>query len=154
MSAWIVSRAHIDYLVRAGLELPRFPIRFKSGGDVGTELTAETASELGNLLWQENRASVAYRYPDDAPNRLPGHRVTEYVYPRVSYDPVVSAIAGRVRMDPAIVLKEIDCYEYQSCEHPGWKESAAKDYCESLRAAAVARIPGYEEAPWGIEEEA
>jgi hypothetical protein len=49
------------------------------------------------------------------------------------------------------IIKAVRCLEYQSCEHPGWEESAA---CRLLRAIigddATRNLPGYDEAEWQI----
>ena len=49
--------------------------------------------------------------------------------------------------------KAIDCYEYQSCEHPGWRDSGAKAFCERLRSALIGAMHGYEEAEWHWDTE-
>jgi hypothetical protein len=49
-------------------------------------------------------------------------------------------------------LKAISCYEYQSCEHPGWRKSEAHAFCEALRDMAIGCLPGYDDAPWEIND--
>jgi hypothetical protein len=44
----------------------------------------------------------------------------------------------------------LDCYEYQSCEHDGWDDSATKRFCNSLRHSLTASLPGYNAAPWAL----
>jgi hypothetical protein len=44
--------------------------------------------------------------------------------------------------------KALDCYEYQSCEHPGWSASGARAFCERLRSSLVGAMAGYGDAPW------
>ena len=53
MSAWIVSRKHIDYIVAAAIQ---------------AELISMSPDETGRMLWRECLASVAYRYPGDTGN--------------------------------------------------------------------------------------
>ena len=55
-----------------------------------------------------------------------------------------------VTLEPLTVLKALDCYEYQSCEDPGWADSEAAHFCEALRRATIRMLPGYDKAPWGI----
>ena len=50
--------------------------------------------------------------------------------------------------------KAIDCYEYQSCEHAGWPRSEARALCAALRHRLIGELPGYDAAPWGIEDAA
>lgn len=85
------------------------------------------------MLWAENYASVNYRYceKDMAP---------EYVHKSDPYR----------KWDAVAVLKAIACYEYQACEHPGWKTSEARAFCEELRGNAIHALPGYAEASWEV----
>ena len=100
--------------------------------EIGRTATTETASEVGRMLWLENHASVAYRYPGGG--ELPGP------YPM----PILSDYEWRrTRLLPAtVVLKAIGCLEYQSCEHPGWEASEAFRFCDGLRRAMIHRLPG------------
>lgn len=145
MSAFVVDPAHIDYLVSAA-------IQWNYGGAIYFDLPEQsvrvdhgTADAVGATLLAENIASVNHRYPDDAYDDLPGPVPTPH------------AIDYRHRfalnVKPLWVLKAIRCYEYQSCEHPGWAESAAKTFCERMTTEAIARLPGYDQAPWDITSE-
>lgn len=145
MSAWIVSKRHIDYMLSAGLALdPHGPLRWfvpvgatvpEGGARVEwRELTRETAGRVGVMLWAENFKSVGHRY---------GESDTETeLYEFARY---------RGEVEPVQVLKAIECFEYQSCEHDEWERSEAHAFCEALRHAAINRLPGYEAAAWGIE---
>jgi len=126
MSAWLVSREHIDALVTI----------FARSDGRRPALDPETA--VGRLLWEENRRSVAYRYPGD--EAMIGEFDPEYTYtPRLQ--PPRPAVAN---------LKLVRCYEYQSCEHPGWEQSEAYRLCQRMTGYLVSELPGYDEAPWGI----
>lgn len=113
MSAFIHSRSHIDVLVQALAE-----------GEIVTDVDPDG---IGCRLWAENLASVAYRYPRDGDGERPGPidfrdaDVTTYTYRRPSL-----AIPR-----PALVLAA-QGYEYQSCEHPGWKHSVAYRWITTL----------------------
>ncbi|HTJ71322.1 MAG TPA: hypothetical protein VL551_27525 [Actinospica sp.] len=135
MSAFIVTKQHIDAMVTGGL--PRRGdtgwIRWDDPVETGRThiLNQDSADRAGSLLWQENRISVNHRYHD-------GDEIDViYTFQRQGHSPVV-------------VLKLIDCYEYQSCEHPAWKESQAKRLCDQLRKQVISKLPGYDEAPWGF----
>ncbi len=55
--------------------------------------------------------------------------------------------------DTVVVLKAIACYEYQSREHPGWKTSEAKRFCDALAAHTLRHLPGWEKAAgWDIDD--
>ena len=51
MSAWIVSKDHIDLLVTAAL--------------AWEQAVPEQADHIGQMLWRENLESITYCYPDD-----------------------------------------------------------------------------------------
>ena len=148
MSAWIVSGAHIDLLITAGLDMPKRNFvgdSLRWYGAHNGELSPGNADVIGGKLWAENYASVNDRYADEAEEPLPGPEDFEgtdtltYVFER---------IPGK--LDPVVVLKAVRCYEYQSCEHDGWGASEAKLIVESLTSACVDALPGYNEAPWGF----
>lgn len=150
MSAFIVDKVHIDLLITAGLEFRTYTAGFSwwhEGSGKRIELRDNTAHEVGQMLWAENLASVAGRYPNDSSGERPGpigfedDMVLTYRFERVPG-----------RMDIATVAKAIACYEYQSCEHDGWGTSSARMFCEALRHACLSRLPGYEAAPWGFTD--
>lgn len=154
MSAFIVSPAHIDALIQAGLRAGAparggFTLQWRIGDDPEyhgdytaycvavqqqtRELTRATADRVGAMLWNENKASVDHRYQE--------------ANEREVYDFTPSRVT-----DPVTILKSLACYEYQSCEHPAWEASEAKAFCEALRDAVITMLPGYDAAPWGIED--
>lgn len=135
MSAWRVSKTHIDVLVTVAIDArhPGSSFYFYHEGE-GRYVTRETADEIGRMLWEENFRSVNHRYDESEP-------VPEYRFARTEDKPIVE------------VLKGIDCYEYQSCEHDEWESSAAKRFCDSLRDTLIGKLPGYDAAPWGWEEQ-
>ena len=158
-----MSKPHIDYLVTAGLQLARDgtlrwavpeepkPTDYQRGAPWGPtsiqsyqermrHLTSETADRVGAMLWVENHRSIEFRYDEEPVIGLE----EPYTYP---------VTAGLRPVEPVVVLKALDCYEYQSCEHPAWLKSEAREFCDHLRTAAIRALPGYEEAPWEIRAE-
>ena len=115
MSAFVVDRNHIRYLLAAALAMAHRDFRWWYDGN-WKELTDHNASEIGQMLWDECRTSVAYRYGES--QDLPGPINESFVYRHVR-------IGGAWRPVIVEVFKAIDCYEYQSCEHPGWAASSA-----------------------------
>ena len=87
------------------------------------------------MLLRENYVSVNHRY-DENPTAMLDE---PYAYSRV-----------HKKIDPVQVLKAIECLEYQSCEHPGWKTSEARTFLKSLEAKAISQLQGYDEADWDI----
>jgi len=126
MSAFLVDAAHIDYLLTFA-QSPRVRDELTWAGHPDTDATV-----LGEMLWAENARSVAYRYR--APEIRPAYTFRRWPGP----------------VNPVWVLKAIACYEYQSCEHPEWQQSAAYRIMRALEGAAIAALPGWAEAPWGI----
>lgn len=102
------------------------------------ELDHTTADEVGLMLTLENHLSVNHRYvkASHIPEAIPDET---FVYER-----------PKLIIDPVKVLKAIDCYEYQSCEHPDWKTSEAKAFCRALRGRAISSLPGYENSDWEV----
>lgn len=151
MSAYIVNRGHIRYLVAAALD-----IRGQGYSETGIrryyhdgrthEVTPESADRIGLMLWEECRRSVSARYPQDTDDELPGPIGDG---PRYGYthDP-----ANPGPIDPLQVLSAVRCYEYQSCEHDGWKDSEAHAFCGALSHRAIQCIPGMDDCAWGAPD--
>lgn len=156
MSAYIVNKEHILYLVQSAISLTRTPRRHlnafrwyfgnptRSGeiphGDY------EKAAEAANMLWQENIKSVSCRYPGESSGTLPGPRNGSFVVEASDF----SAFFEFPNLIQ--VLKACDAFEYQSCEHDEWQDSEACAFINSLRKQAWTALPGYEEAAWGAPE--
>ena len=100
MSAWTVSKGHIDILVNA-------LVKAGLSGNVTGSLRQEVADEIGRRLWRENVRSVNYRYNERK-------RTPEYV-----------AELTDAELRPEDVLAAIHCYQYQACERPDWDKSWA-----------------------------
>jgi hypothetical protein len=152
VSAYVVCKAHLDYILTYGLrDESRNPLTWlaplKAGATGCTwetaseaaflrrkrQLTGATADAVGHMLLEQNVASVNFRYGGD--------ERAETIY---AFEP-----SGR-RPDPVQVLKALQCYEYQACEDPGWEASEAKAFCDALRRRAIGNLPGYEQADWEI----
>lgn len=126
MSAWIVNRDHLDLLLTAAVEWKL--------------ITAEQADQTGRMLWKENLASVAHRYPNDRDGGRPG--------PCDSRDGDVDVDAYQYRpypgrIDPEVVTMAAASLAYQSCEHSGWSTSTACQWVTGLRARADDETAAY-----------
>lgn len=115
MSAFIVDKEHIDVLVNA---MAQYGV---TDGVTGQR----SYRDLGQLLWSENVRSVDHRYASANVRRRYTLRTTEG------------------SLNPLAVLKAIDCYEYQSCEHPNWPHSETYSWIAMLRDAIYAAHPKY-----------
>jgi hypothetical protein len=130
MSAFIVSNHHIDALVYA---------RELCARDLRT-WPDKTPTEVGRALLRENMASTAARYPKHADMQVDETAIEAYAYhaPAPYTLPIVQ------------LLKALDCYEYQACEHDGWVDSSARALCHGLRRLLIQRLPGYADAAYEI----
>jgi len=155
VSAYIVSKEHIDAIVSAALVCAQDSggsFRWYVEGDNHShELTytdTERATEVGAMLWAENLASINARYVDtiEHPENCPGPNDFEGISSVDLY-----RFKRTPRLDPVVILKAINCYTYQSCEHEGWKSSQSKTFCDALTAHVISMLPGYDEAPWSLD---
>lgn len=130
MSAFIVSRDHIWFLVQAHDTLDTW----KSGGTDYAEL-----AEAGQMLWDENIRSVEYRYSgsddDHSDCQYGKHEIRSIPSPKV---------------EPVAVLKACACFDYQACETDDYHETKAAKWIDRLRHLAITQLPGWDAAPWGI----
>ena len=136
MSAWIVSKTHIDALVQAGIE--REIVR------------VDEADEFGRMLWGENLASIHYRYPDTVeggdypgPAGFVASDVDFYTYAPLDGGPGISLRAE------VVVRSAATCFDYQSCEHPEYEGSKAQQFVGFLHKATE-NAEG--KGPWGIDD--
>jgi len=92
----------------------------------------QTADAVGWMLQDTNVESVNFRYGE-------GRDLPRYTYrqPRQQWSMVE-------------ILNAINGYEYQTCEHPGWRSSEARVFCEALRQQCIRALPGYDDGPWLI----
>ena len=154
MSAFEVDKTHIDVMVSAALQrihgdrlywyhsldaetvpgeaLPSQSDYLDRLKKARREVTPENAGMWGALLVAENRRSVNHRYNEDEIEEP--YEFTEYTG----------------NFDAVKMLAAIGCYEYQACEHDGWRTSEAYSFLGSLREAWCRRCDGYE-GVWEIE---
>lgn len=148
MSAFVVSRTHIDALLSAAdLWDVQMPV-----SQPGEQIRNLTIDETGALLMAVNTEAVNHRYNE---NEAP----EPYTFDRLG-----------INIKPAVILKAIACYRYQACEHPQWRADrdqrgisadaqtsytvrTAQDFLDDLERKAVSKLAGYSEAPWGIDDD-
>lgn len=134
MSAWLVSKRHIDCLTTAAIALG--------------VTTKDEATEFGDMLWQENCRSLMARYGEKHiadGGDLPDPR-------SYNFEPYYTE-------DLYFVAMQIDCYDYQACEHVEYGESSARQSIDAMRgeiektlrlAMETIRLSeSYDQAPWG-----
>jgi hypothetical protein len=163
MSAYMHDPAHIDTLVHAALRFSSSGLTWQSGPNLSLDwqrLKAydyDAATRIGKILLRENAESMAYRYnmkdlDNDADGGTRSIEYLGYLALADEYKYSINDNGKPWRVLPAVaILKAIDSYEYQSCEHPEWKESEARHFCDALRHSLIERLPGYEQAEtWSI----
>jgi len=131
MSAWMCTKTHIgvlaEYYARSSEESPA--------------LFEELYLETFELLNQANCESLAARYGD--PIEENRHEVAPGFF---------AMGRNRYRGNPVAIIKAAHCFEYQACEYEGWARSEACKRVQAIIKAATFEIPGYGDAPWGIDD--
>ena len=152
MSAYMVDREHIDFLVHACLA----PMVLKHYSafcwwhngkrrELSCGATREELAAVGQMLWDENARSVRFRYPDCSDDDLPGPIGESMVY-----EPSPAQFWSMPPLEFLVaVFKACDCYNYQACETPDWEQSEAFAFIQALRCSCWRSLPGYEDADWG-----
>ena len=128
MSAFLCSSRHISVIVNS----------VNTWADLRP---AMSSGQCFTLLSHANLVSVNYRYEHNA------EALNEFAQEasRHRYDPMA-------REPAVVVLKAIHCLVYQSCEVPGWDTSKAKGVLDRIAERVMRSLPGYDAAPWGIED--
>lgn len=127
MSAFIVSKNHIDYLVS-------FASIKKVYNPTSGKPVKYNENEAGQMLVDQNHKSYNARYKGD------------FEIPAYSYSHPSTTGGHHV----AQVLKACDCYEYQACETPDYYTTPAAFLIHAIRKEAGRMLPGYDDAAWEI----
>lgn len=148
MSAFFVSKKHLDTIIRAALirEVAMYlgwegTSGYQKHGTGRSYMEHNCADSVGRMLWQANLDSMKARYPNDD---YTGEEqdVAYYRYPAFTREP-----------EPVAALKLVNCLSYQSCEVENWEETEACRFLRNLAACLVTILPGYKEAAWSIEDD-
>ena len=133
MSAYIVEERVIAELAKV------YANRLYMGFD------ASRRDNAARTLAEENIRSIRYRYPDaDEMEMVPEGFVEACVE--------LATIESKISYSPVELLKAADCLDYQSCETPDWESTRACEILNEIRLILIKRLPGYEEAAWGLRE--
>ncbi len=132
MSAFLVSDAHLDYLVNFALQKK---ITVYTGNGTKIDMAEENDPQrMFNILYKENLRSVDTRYDEK-------NIVTPSQFRRKAQN-----------FDMVQVLKACDCYSYQTCENDDYRQSIAYKIISMIRSCATGALPGYDKATWEIQE--
>ena len=144
MSAYLVEDEHVKQLAaylcsgdRSNLEriAQYHGCGFMRDHGAGFIQFEDLATHFANILLRENYRSLRARYDDaEIPHRV---KVTLGEVMRATQIPAVN------------VLHSVACFEYQACESDDWDQTDAYKICDQISRAAIRRLPGYDDAPWG-----
>jgi hypothetical protein len=144
MSAYICSEHHIKslaaYLVAGPNAYPEgiaARLRQMSSGVPIPNGEKHLASLFAAVLMRENYASVNHLYPnsqEEAPATL---EVNERF------------LLEAKDLSPIAVIRSVECYRYQACEHPEWEDSLAAWLSAEIIFLAVKDLPDLDRANWG-----
>ena len=56
------------------------------------------------------------------------------------------------RLSPVEIIKAAHCYAYQACEHREWEGSKAAKRLQCVIDEATRKLPGYDDAAWGLHD--
>ncbi len=125
MSAFICNDYHISILAAAAANRYRCAL-------------GATPEKVGAMLYAANVQSIKARYPSDA---------KEHFEP-FEFDN--RALINSLDLSGVAILKACQCFAYQACEFEGWEKSEACQMINRIRAEAIGRLAGYDEAEWEL----
>jgi hypothetical protein len=133
MSAWLCSRRHVATLAR-------YAIYYRVCG-----AQEKTPQEVAAVLWSANVRSLVARYGDNIEEKqLLGCEPKDWT---------AMEILNAPQIEPVVLLKQCKCFDYQSCEANEWKYGdPAYNIVHSVEGEAIHHLPGYDEAPWGLDD--
>ena len=164
MSAWICSPLHIkalaifatnltghvfgrhtktadgEWIKTQVKEFPLVYLDFEEAQDLSD------ATTVARILMTENIKSVCHRYDEEE---------AKYYWQELNVDvsPADKTHFPKLRLTPIQLIKLIHCLNYQSCDHDEWDATLARKILATLEDHLIRTMPGYEEAPWGIEDD-
>ena len=154
MSAFVVDTDHINRLLGSlaypsGRERRSYGYRMPDGRR-SKDWQRDDWQKFGQQLHQLNMEAVHQRYPDDAPEEMPG--------PRPMPDPAATiyspkmASSDSTRTNQCRAVKAWQCWHYQ-CAEGDVPETALYQWADRLISEMLSDIvdslPEYTEAAWG-----
>jgi len=130
MSAWLLGDTHINALVEGAIRL-------------GVTERSD-AQKTGAMLRRANTTSIRARYGR-----------SRFDTPETYGRPAYRYWTPRQPLSDVSLLKNVGCYDYQTCEYVAYERSTAARFVKRMEGALALRgvtreSPGYSEAPWGI----
>lgn len=97
-----------------------------------------TPEQVGAMLFAANLASINARYPQDA-----GDPCAPFKFDN-------RALINALDMSGVAILKACQCFDYQACEVENYQATEAAVMISQIRASAISRLAGYDEAEWEL----
>jgi hypothetical protein len=135
MSCQVLSNVHLSAIIRfAQLRNIDTTLRRNSGFDQLT-LGTQIAMLYGDVLRKANIDAYVQRYPSD----------DELTY---AFEYKSGAL-----VEPVPFIKLLDSLEYQCRQATNYPTSEACKLIQQMRQDAIRCLPGYEKAPWALEDD-
>jgi hypothetical protein len=138
MSAFSVSNTHINTILSWARHHVK-EIRIYSNNPTSSNRFDLTISEqftrCGQLLRDANNDSLECLY---------GHGERDDYFPQ--------HIREAAFVSPVVILKALDCFNYQSCEPKDYEDSLCCKVINLIRSYAISALTGYNDAPWAIND--
>jgi hypothetical protein len=107
-------------------------------------------TDIGRVLLAENERSVCYRYPDCTETDKPGTIGEEALsYNFRQWQNVFKLDHTKLCV---LIIKQCDCFDYQACETNDYEKSIAHAIIAAIRRKAIRSLPGFDQAPWGVND--
>ena len=144
MSAFRVETSVIQYLLEAADRAASMEARNNRFSwfhqDQMLSLTQENYQQVGQMLCDENQASLLHLYTHN-------REATELFSAELHY---IHRHAGKpFKLGHVQALKTLDYYIYQTNNHPNWQTSQAHAFTKNLRSSLIRTLPGYQAEVWG-----
>lgn len=154
MSCFICSDNHI--ITIALTNIVNIPYQFEHNPIIKPltydYISKQPLDKIIQTLLNANIKSFNHRYPNNKVNR---YEISKSAIADIKTE--LSELYKEYGKDKFIVylIKQLDCYAYQSCEFPPWENCKAKLIVDNAKSKLVSQLiynrQDYNQLPWGIE---
>ena len=162
MSAFLCSKKHILTIATIYHSEINNPNAVNNGLNLDSLFYIQ---ETAKMLQCENVRSLQFRYPDAYPAEdlmrsltsdsvnvlfgviVDGKELTKWDL----VDYLRSLLQHNNFYSTVYLLKQVQCYDYQACEHEGYINSQAYKIVQRCLSKLISALPDYNDIPWGIK---